>query len=74
MADKKYFEKQIPNNVVLLDSAKCCTEGCKKKIDKAGFCSEHFDWFKAGLITREGVKASDFEKKYYHYISAKKAA
>lgn len=73
MADKK-FEKQIPNNnVISLESARCCGEGCKKKAEKAGFCAEHFDWFKAGLITREGVKAADFDKKYYQYI-AKKAS
>ncbi|MGZ3772082.1 MAG: hypothetical protein ACXVCY_08270 [Pseudobdellovibrionaceae bacterium] len=73
MADKK-FEKQIPtNNVVSLDSVRCCGEGCKKKAEKAGFCAEHFDWFKAGLITREGLKAQDFDKKYYQFI-AKKAS
>lgn len=73
MADKK-FEKQIPNsNVISLENARCTAEGCKKKADKAGFCNEHFEWFKAGLITREGAKASDFDKKYYHYI-AKKAS
>lgn len=73
MADKKGFEKQIPNNVVALGSSACTAEGCKKKHDRAGFCAEHFDWFKAGLITKEGAKAMDFDKKFYHY-SAKKAA
>lgn len=72
MPDKKNFDKQIPNNVVVLDSVKCCAEGCKKKMERANFCAEHFDWFKAGLITKEGMRASDFDKKYYHYISAKK--
>lgn len=67
MADNKNFDKQIPNNVIALGSNKCTSEGCKKKPEKAGFCSEHFDWFKAGLITKEGVKAMDFDKKYYHY-------
>ena len=74
MADKKNFEKQIPNNVVVLESVKCCAEGCKKKMEKATFCAEHFDWFKAGLITKEGLKALDFDKKYYHYTAAKKSA
>ena len=80
MADKKEmtpktFEKQIPNNVISLSASKCCAEDCKKKPEKANFCAEHFDWFKAGLITREGMKASDFDKKFYHYsASAKKAA
>ena len=73
MADKK-FDKQIPNNIVAIGSSSaCCAEGCKKKSELANFCTEHFAWFKAGLVTREGARASDFDKKYYHY-SAKKAA
>lgn len=72
MADAK-FSKQIPNNVVSLESSRCTSEGCKKKSELASFCKEHFEWFKAGLITKEGAKAPDFDKKYYHY-AAKKAA
>ncbi len=71
MSDKKNFEKQIPNNVVALGPTKCTAEECKKKPERAGFCAEHFDWFKAGLITKEGVKASDFDKKYYAYAASK---
>lgn len=70
MADSN-FSKQIPNNVVSLESSRCCSEGCKKKSEKANFCAEHFDWFKAGLITREGARASDFDKKHYQYMSAR---
>ena len=70
MADNK-FEKQIPNNVISLASAKCCAEGCKKKSEKADFCAEHFTWFKEGLLTREGMRAADFDKKYYHYVGRK---
>jgi hypothetical protein len=73
MADKK-FDKQIPTNVVPLENTKCCGEGCKKKSERAGFCAEHFDWFKAGLITKSGAKALDFDKKYYHYVAKKKVA
>lgn len=73
MAEGK-FNKQIPNNVVSLESSRCCGEGCNKKSEKAGFCAEHFDWFKAGLITKEGMKAPDFDRKFYHYTAAKKAS
>lgn len=72
MADNK-FEKQIPSNVVSLADSRCACEGCKKKSDKANFCAEHFVWFKEGLITKEGAKALDFDKKYYHF-SARKAS
>jgi hypothetical protein len=74
MAEDKKFEKQIPNNVIALGPTKCTSEDCKKKPEKAGFCGEHFDWFKAGLITKEGLKAADFEKKYYQYTAKKKVA
>ena len=52
----------------------CMAEICKKKSEKAGFCMEHFDWFKEGLITKEGRKPSDFEKKYFNYMQRRKPA
>jgi hypothetical protein len=53
-------------NVVALPGM-CMAEDCKKKSEKANFCMEHFDWFKEGLITKEGRKPSDFEKKHFNY-------
>jgi hypothetical protein len=72
MADKKNLEKQVPNNVVPLAAAKCCAEDCKTKPVRAGFCEPHFEWFKMGLITKEGRKAPDFDKKFHHYEATKK--
>ncbi|MGZ3745665.1 MAG: hypothetical protein ACXWRE_05520 [Pseudobdellovibrionaceae bacterium] len=74
MAENNKTEKQIPNNVIQLGPSKCCGEGCNKKPEKAGFCGEHFEWFKAGLLTKEGNKAADFEKKHYHFMKGKKSA
>lgn len=74
MSENKKLEKQVPNNVVALGPTKCTAEGCNKKPSKAGFCEEHFEWFKAGLITKEGAKAADFEKKHYHFMRHKKSA
>jgi hypothetical protein len=74
MAEDKKIEKQVPTNVVSLGPTKCIAEGCAKKPAKASFCDEHFDWFKAGLITKEGAKAADFEKKHYNYTRTKKVA
>lgn len=67
MSDKKNFDKQIPNNVIPLGPTKCIAEDCKSKPAKAGFCDHHFTWFKAGLITKDGAKAADFDKKHYHW-------
>ncbi len=52
----------------------CKADGCKKKAEKMDFCSEHYDWFKWGLITKNGQKPIDFEKKYQSYMKHKKAA
>jgi len=52
----------------------CIGEGCKKKPDAAGFCEEHFIWFKEGMLTKEGKKPSDFDKKLVNFMRRKKAA
>lgn len=66
-------ERQIPNNVISLAAHKCCAESCKAKPDRAGFCSEHYVWFKEGLLTLEGYKAKDFDKKF-HAMARRKSA
>jgi hypothetical protein len=72
MSAKK--ENQVPGQVISLAANRCQADGCKSKPARAGFCEEHFDWFKAGLITKEGHRAMDFDKKYQHYLASKKKA
>jgi hypothetical protein len=80
MSDKKPTkntpspEKQMPSNVVPLQAAKCTAEDCKKKPARAGFCEEHYEWFKEGLLTMEGYKAKDFDKKYHSWLRRKQQA
>lgn len=62
------------NNVVPLVIDRCKAEGCKSKVSRAGFCEEHFVWFKEGLITADGQPAKDFEKKYQIFMRSKKKA
>ena len=57
----------VPQNVVQLPSA-CPVEGCGKKPKRSSFCAEHFEWFKAGLISRQGQKPKDFDKKYQAFM------
>ena len=79
MADKKPTkntpapDKQMPGVVIPLTSSKCTAEGCKSKPARAGFCEEHYTWFKEGLITLEGYKAKDFDKKYHAWMRRKAA-
>jgi len=63
-----------PSNVIQLSAHKCLADGCKSKPSLAGFCNEHYAWFKEGLITKEGHKAKDFDKKYFAFSSRKKVA
>ncbi len=72
MAEKKNLEKQVPNNVVSIGSQKCLADDCKAKPARASFCGEHFEWFKLGLISKEGHRVPDFDKKFHHYEAGKK--
>jgi hypothetical protein len=45
----------------------CKGEGCKSKVARMTFCDHHYEWFKFGLITKEGKKVGDFEKKMGHF-------
>lgn len=64
-------QAQGQGQVIPLVATKCTAEGCKAKPDKAGFCGEHFMWFKEGLVTLEGMKAKDFDKKYHAWLRRK---
>ncbi len=62
------------NSNVVNMPIRCKTEGCSKKSEKAEFCAEHFTWFKEGLITKEGKRPVDFERKMYHFQNRNKVA
>lgn len=64
--------KKEQNNVVAI-TERCTAEECKAKPERASFCKEHFAWFKEGLITKDGKRPKDFQKKYAQYMSRKAA-
>lgn len=49
----------------------CGSENCKSKETRFGFCDEHYDQFKFGLITKAGKKVLDYERKMEHYLAFK---
>lgn len=57
---------QSSDNVTALPS-RCSAESCSKKSELMSFCKEHYDWFKFGLLTKEGKRPVDFDKKYLAY-------
>lgn len=59
------------NNVANLPT-RCAAEGCSKKTDVLNFCNEHYEWFKWGLITKQGKKPTDFDKKFIAFNARKK--
>lgn len=67
-------EKGSKENVVEIVTTHCAAETCKHKPVKAGFCNEHYEWFKSGLITKNGKQAKDFEKKHQQFQRRKKVA
>ena len=71
MAKKEASAPSNDSNVVGL--SRCKAEGCSKKADRLGFCPEHYDWFKFGLITTEGKRPTDFDKKMQAYQKRKAA-
>jgi hypothetical protein len=64
-------EGQQGGGVVAL--SKCAADGCKKPTELMNFCKEHYDWFKWGLITKEGKRPVDFDKKYQAFMKRKAA-
>ena len=65
--------KKIETAIEGVDSCKCA--GCKKHQARFSFCDDHYEWFKFGLITKEGKKVMDFDKKlshFEHYVEKQK--
>ncbi|PIU01334.1 MAG: hypothetical protein COT74_02200 [Bdellovibrionales bacterium CG10_big_fil_rev_8_21_14_0_10_45_34] len=58
----------------LVVNDRCVADGCKSKQKRAQFCSEHFVWFKEGLISKHGQKPKDFERKYTQFLAKQKQA
>ncbi len=68
----KLKHQQTENNVAQMPS-RCTAPDCTKKADRLNFCPEHYDWFKFGLLTKEGQKPSDFDKKFMAWQKRKAA-
>jgi len=49
----------------------CGVKLCKTTPQRFGFCSEHFEQYKFGLINKSGVNVPDYEKKLEHYKAFK---
>ncbi len=45
----------------------CLSWHCKVNATRFGFCEEHYDHFKFGLIKKTGEPVSDYVKKFEHY-------
>ncbi len=50
----------------------CGAVGCKTSDHRFGFCKEHYEQFKFGLIKKDGKPVSDYEKKFGHYEAFKR--
>ena len=68
------MSKPNDKNDNVLSLSKCPAEGCSKKAERMDFCTEHFMWFKEGLINKKGQKPRDFDKKYQDFLRRNKNA
>ncbi len=50
----------------------CGASACKTTDWRFGFCAEHYEQFKFGLIKKDGKAVSDYEKKFEHYSAFKR--
>jgi hypothetical protein len=56
-----------PKGAPATGDGRCTAKACKSGEKRFGFCDEHFEQFKFGLIKRTGEPVSDYEKKFEHY-------
>jgi hypothetical protein len=64
--------KKVENQSAVAGKTYCGAEGCKASDARFGFCSEHYEQFKFGLIKKDGKQVSDYEKKFGHYEAFKR--
>jgi hypothetical protein len=64
---KEHREIQAPKRATATATGGCIAKGCRHHEDRFGFCTEHYDQFKFGLIKRTGEAVPDYEKKFEHY-------
>lgn len=69
MAERKETGKGKPQGGVT--RLGCLVSSCKASDQKFGFCSEHFEQYKFGLINKFGNPVPDFEKKLEHFKTYK---
>jgi hypothetical protein len=67
-------DKKLPGKGQAEGFSHCKFKGCKHHPSKFEFCSDHFDQFKFGLITKTGEYCPDYEKKLDQYNAKKKKA
>lgn len=67
MAEKQKKQTQAPPTNVIQLPQSCPVADCKSKPRRAGFCNDHFMWFKEGLVNRKGERPKDFDKKFEAY-------
>ena len=70
MADQPQKKKKPQNKPRNVPSGpvQCVADECNEKPKRLNFCQDHFAWFKDGLVTREGSRVKDFDKKYQGFL------
>ncbi len=64
-------EIQAPKKATVSATGSCIAKACKHPEDRFGFCDEHYEQFKFGLIKRSGEPVPDYDKKFEHWEAFK---
>lgn len=67
------LKHQAPSDNVAQMPSHCKAEGCKSGSHQMSFCTQHFAWFKFGLVNKQGQKVPDFDKKWDAFQKRKAA-
>lgn len=73
MATKLKHQPQQAEGGNVVGLNRCTCEGCNKRAEMMNYCKEHYEWFKFGLITKEGKRPTDFDKKYQAFMKKRAA-
>jgi len=72
MAGKKGGDKpDKPQRQAPVGPSHCPAKECKQNEWRFGFCKEHYDHYKFGLINKKGERVSDYDKKKKHFEAYK---
>jgi len=64
-------KKEVKVKEAAVGGGLCTAKACKHSDARFGFCAEHYEQFKFGLIKKTGEMVPDYDKKFEQYQTHK---